>query len=341
MTSTDKYKIDFPAYFSGSLTGHEEKEAEQWINRNEENRKIAQEAYVLYQSMNSLAAIVGVDVESALQKTNSRMRRNSRFTLYKTAAKRLERVAAILFIPLLISAYFIYNRQSSQPVQLLEYKTMPGMIASILLPDSTHVWLNGNSSIKYPSEFAGNERNVAIQGEAFFEVKKDARKRFVVESTNNTRVEVFGTTFNIVAFEQTPVAVTLASGAVDFIYNTPNAKETRIKLNPNNKVIYNQDTNECTHVPNASVATDIAWKEGKVVLRNTSLEDALEVLSRRFNAEFRVKDRALYNLHFTGEFKTQQLSKILDHFMLASSIHYKIIEDDTLSPEKTVIELYK
>lgn len=341
MTSRNKHTIDFPAYFAGALSADEEKAIELWINESEENRGTAKDAYLLYQSMNSLAAMVNVDVDRALQKTNMRLKRKKHPAQWKTIGKKLERAAAILFIPLLASTYYMYNKQSPEPIQFLEYKTMPGMVASFVLPDSTQVWLNGNSSIKYPSKFVGNERNVAIHGEAFFDVKKDSQKRFVVEGTNDTRIEVFGTEFNIVAFEDNPVSVTLASGAVDFVYNASGKKATRLKMNPNNKIIYDQHTSQCTHVQNASVATDIAWKEDKVVLKNTALKEALDVLSRRFNTEFRVKDSTLYDLHFTGEFKTQQLSKILDHFALASSIRYKVIEDDILSSEKTVIELSK
>ena len=110
----------------------------------------------------------------------------------------MQRVAAVLFLPLLIGTYLLYINQQKRDTsvaQVLEIRATSGMTAKTYLPDSTLVYLNAGSVLRYPSEFTGNKREVELMGEAYFEVAKDPSRRFVIATPQQAKIEVLGTKF--------------------------------------------------------------------------------------------------------------------------------------------------
>lgn len=83
---------------------------------------------------------------------------------------------------------------------MMEVRTNPGMTTSVELPDGTEVVLNSSSSLRYPSRFADDKREVKLVGEAFFSVAKD-EKKFIVGTLNNSKIVVHGTEFNVEAYK--------------------------------------------------------------------------------------------------------------------------------------------
>ena len=87
------------------------------------------------------------------------------------------------------------NGNEQNKVNFIEIRTNPGMITSTILPDGTHVILNSNSTIVYPSHFDEKSRNVQLNGEAYFEVTKNSRQPFMVRTPQKAVVKVYGTQF--------------------------------------------------------------------------------------------------------------------------------------------------
>ena len=114
-------------------------------------------------------------------------------------------------------------------------------------------------------------------------------------------------------------------------------------MKPNEEFTYNQYTKK-VKVDKPYIPTQTSWTDGLVVFRNTPFNEALKVLSKRFNVEFIVKNDKLYNNSFTGPFDGQHLQLILEHFRLASGIQYRFIDPQTGQEgnikEKTIVELY-
>lgn len=102
---------------------------------------------------------------------------------------------------------------------------------------------------------------------------------------------------------------------------------------PDQKVIYCKQTGKAEK-QEAYVSSDIAWKDRKIILRNTPLEEVLKKLSHRFNVEFIIKKEALKKNSFTGTFDTQQLGQVLEHIRISSDINYRVIEPEP--DEKTI-----
>lgn len=324
-------------YFSGDVSSKEIETVEEWLESSEENRKIAEEVYHIYYSTETLHKMQAVDVSCAYNKVNDKINIRRRSIFFN----RLRQVAALLFLPLFLSTLYLFLKE--EPVEFIELRTNPGMVASTTLPDDTKVWINTSSYLKYPSTFNGDMRNVYLEGEAYFEVKENKKKKFVVKTNKDFKIEVLGTEFNIEAYPQDyDIITTLVSGKVELKYTDTNNKENAVIIKPGNKIAYNIKTKqiESSETP---VVVATAWKDMKVVLRRTSLEETLKILGKRFDTEFTILNEKLKNNSFTGTFDDQQLIKILEHLRVSSGIKYRIIdtkEDETEIKEKTKIELY-
>lgn len=253
-----------------------------------------------------------------------------------------QRIAACLALPLLATTLYLILKNS--PVEYVEIRTNPGMVAEANLPDGTKVWLNSGSSLKHPTRFTGDIRNVELDGEAYFEVHRDKSKRFIVNTPFRIQTEVLGTEFNIEAYRtDSVVRTTLVSGSVKLSFLGEGDKQRTFVMKPDEEFIYNPKT-RTVRTDKPYVKTYTAWKDGQVVFRNTPLSEALKILTKRFHVEFIVKDSTLYGNSFTGVFSEQHLPLILEHFRLASGIQYRFIElehntQQTIQ-QKMKIELY-
>lgn len=327
------------SYFAGDLSPEQRKEVEEWIHSSTENEKTARDIFQLYRATDTLNYMKEVDVATALREVKNKIHRKQKKISWLVWGQR---IAACLVIPLLATT--LYLTFKSSPVEYVEIKTNPGMVAVANLPDGSKVWLNSGSTLRHPVTFTGDTRSVELKGEAYFAVQKDRSKRFIVSTPFHIQTEVLGTEFNIEAYEtDSVVRTTLVSGSVKLLFLGKNNEQQSYTIRPDEEFVYHPTTREA-QIARPYVKTYTAWKDGQVVFRNTSLNEALKILSKRFNTEFIVKDPALHHNSFTGVFDGQHLPLILEHFRLASGIRYKFLElrngKNEDIQEKTRIELY-
>ena len=292
-------------YFTGTLSIPLQQEVEDWISASEENKKIARDIQSICLATETLTCIRQTDSGTALKKVKSKIHSHRKISL----SAWIQRIAAILILPLIIST--IYFALKKDPIEYIEIRTNPGMVAAVNLPDGTKVWLNSRSYLKHPTRFTGNTRDVVLNGEAY-----------AADSS---------------------VRTTLVSGSIRLSFLDDNQKHKSFLMKPNEEFTYNQYTKK-VKVDKPYIPTQTSWKDGLVVFRNTPFNEALKVLSKRFNVEFIVKNDKLYNNSFTGPFDGQHLQLILEHFRLASGIQYRFIDPQTGQEgnikEKTIVELY-
>lgn len=324
-------------FYTGEATVAEKEAIEEWLLQSEENRTIADDIYYIYLAADTLSTLQTIDAKADLKVVKKKIRKKQARSWFNW----MQRIAAALFIPLLIGTCYLVTK--SEPMEYIEIRTNPGMVTSFNLPDGSKVWLNSSSYLRYPMKFNGNLREIELEGEAYFKVEKDQSKKFIVHTGKEVDVEVLGTEFNLEAYpKDSCVKTILVSGEINLIYKTKDKQEQNLLMKPNQRIIYNC---QLANVESQSifVACETAWKDGKVVLRNTSMEEVLHMLNKRFDADFILKNPALKYSHFTGTFDSQQLTKILEHLRISSNIRYKIIEpssDNMDAPEKTRVELY-
>lgn len=318
-------------YFSGSLSLKEKLVVEQWMTESDENRKLADDIHYIGFAIHTMDTIRKVDAPAALSVVKKRIKGKKKPSLFVW----LQRIAALLFIPLLIGTVY-YNGIKTEPVRYLEMHTQEGMIGSVELPDGTKVWLNSDSYLKYPAHFEKKqEREVFLNGEAYFSVTRDKKKPFVVRMGSAAKIEVLGTEFNVDAYaDNNFVSTTLVEGSVRFFY-TKEGKEENLLMLPNQKVVVDK-RGALMHRNETFVPKDIAWKEGRIVLRDTPLTEVLWILSKRFNIDFVVTKESLKENSFTGIFENQDLVRILDHLKIASRINYRFDKAEITDSDETI-----
>jgi ferric-dicitrate binding protein FerR (iron transport regulator) len=149
----------------------------------------------------------------------------------------------------------------------------------IVLPDGSRVWLNAASSMRYPTAFNGDRREVELQGQGYFEVAPDARQPFFVK-VNNLEVQVLGTSFDIMAYaDEKSINTTLVEGLVNVKNGT-----TEQRLKPGQQAIVDPATGSIV-VRAADVDQVIAWKTGFFEFDNASLGDILRQLARWYDID--------------------------------------------------------
>lgn len=325
-----------PRYCEGMSTEKERQRVEDWIQESDEHRRMVKQMEMLYLAVDTVNVMSKVNTEKALVKVKGKRNGKRKVAWWEWA----QRVAALLFLPLLAALLTEhYGDGKAETVQMLEARTNPGMTTSIMLPDSTVVFLNSESSLRYPSTFEGSkQRRVELKGEAYFEVTKDAEKHFIVTTAHQSQIEVLGTSFNVEAYEEmTDVSTTLIEGKINFSFQSGNKKQ-QVLLKPGEKVVYDS-TDGIAHLYETSGETETSWKDGKIIFNNTPLKDALHILAKRYNVAFTLSNSQLDGA-FTGTFTDQRLERILEYFKLSSNIRWKYLDGEDSAQQKTHIKIY-
>ena len=192
------------------------------------------------------------------------------------------------------SAGIVYSPVTSAGDSLVYNKmeTLTGMEYTLALSDGSLVYLNAETSVKYPVVFGESERMVELDGEAYFEVAKDASRPFIVRM-NGVDVKVTGTSFNARAYRnEGKVVTTLIEGRVEV-----NGKA----IVPGEQARYEVGNGDL-EIAKVDVEHFVAWKEGYFVFRNERLEDVMRTLARWYKVEYHFMDEASKDVRIGARF---------------------------------------
>jgi len=210
------------------------------------------------------------------------------------------------------------NAQNATP-QFNTITTPRGGQYQVMLADGTHVWLNAASSIRFPQSFNGPQRLVELSGEAYFEVAKDKSHPFIVQA-NGTKVQVFGTHFNVNAYpDNNNVTTTLLEGSVQMSNNSQ-----ATMLVPGEQGVSTR-SGGAINVSRADIQQVIAWKNGYFIFHDLSIVEVMKQVSRWYDVDIEYQDEGVKNNEFGGAIsRYKSITELLDNMQLTRSIHYKI-----------------
>jgi len=320
---------------SGDATDEDIKELQFYLSANPQlaaQYQLLQQFWELHDTPNQLF------VEESLQKVLNRLnlpvaeplekddlpKRTVIYFMRKYAA-----IAAAVLIILSAGIFSLSTHRKKEPAASLagfEIKqNSKGVKSTIELADGSKVWLNADSKIEYPKSFAGNTREIFLNGEAFFEVAKNPSKPFIIHLANGT-VRVIGTSFNIRAYDNEKVVETsVATGKVAFIpkYKVSDKPQDTFFLTPNNKVRYIFNAQKIIITPTLS-KDDKAWTEGKLIFKAMNLQDIAVQLERNFGKKVIFVDEDAKEFILTGSFQNDTLEDIMFYLSKTKTFYYKI-----------------
>ena len=198
--------------------------------------------------------------------------------------------------------YIDYSKQENTLQGDVVYNELivpPGGEYRLVLADRTVVYMNSESRLKYPVMFGGKNRMVELEGEAYFEVRRDSSRPFIVHA-GDQRVTVLGTSFGMTCYaNEVNDYTTLVSGKVKV--ELQQGKQAFV-LKPGTQVEYNKESG-MVRERRVDVAEFVAWKEGKYVFKQKRLEDILSTLSRWYDFEVFYQNSEMKEVLFSGELR--------------------------------------
>lgn len=263
-----------------------------------------------------------VDVDRVYDELWNRIEMSERRTGVFPIWKYISAVACIAL--LCVSSFYIWNNFRSKPLSYLEMTALAGSKAHVLLPDSTEVWLNGDSWIRYPESFDDKNRSVELIGEAFFKVTKDQHRPFHV-NMDGMSVQVLGTEFNVLAQKQSDVIeTTLLEGSVALYKNSNKSLVPDRVLLPGEQAVYSRQSGEI-EVQSVQTSFYASWVTGDYVFENSTFGQIIQVLEHSFNVQVHLKDRSLEEVCLTARFThSESLEEILSVLQISMRYTYTI-----------------
>jgi len=265
------------------------------------------------------------------------------------------------FLGLIITTGVIYlftqKRDAKLPTQqaLSSVVTKNGNRTKIVLPDGSQVWLNAGSNLDYNnSVFNKDLREVTLDGEAYFEVTKNASKPFIIH-TKKIDVKVIGTAFNVRSYNYEKTAeASLIRGSIEVTLK--DSKDQKIILIPNQKIsvannvivtpverpgktlVVKNDVrsipqfvvDELKPSPKYDIIPEIAWTQNKLYFEDESLEDIGPMMERWFGKNVIIQNERLKKVRYTGNFENETIEEVLSSLKLSKSFNFRIGNDNVV-----------
>jgi ferric-dicitrate binding protein FerR (iron transport regulator) len=307
-------------FLDKETTPEENESILRWVSDSEDNRTEFQRLHQAHHLSKLRSLKADIDVDEAWEKLNTilpkvRTRKNliNLDILWKVAASVLLVVAGGIS-SLWISGYFSDLQKSA----IVELKASKGEKSQAILADGSHVWLNSQTVLKYD---ALNPRKVTMEGEAFFDIKKDRDHPFEVSTTSGMKVIVTGTKFNLRSFADDPfIETTLEEGEV-LIEGVNNLQLAQ--LEPGQQAQYKTGENKAS-VRNVSTELYSLWKNNELRFTDISFADLIPRIERWYGVTITSNSKQTNSDRFTMTIKTESLRELLNMMQLTSKFNYEI-----------------
>lgn len=289
-------------FFEGKTSMDEEKRIRQWLDQSKENEKIFLEERVAYDAL-------------LLNSDGTIMKRKS----FKAFIPRIISIAATVALLFIVANLYLSDQGKSQK----QYNTVivpPGQRINLILADNSNIWLNANTTFRYPTQFSGKNRIVYLDGEAYFEVSANTKKPFIVK-TGRGDVRATGTSFNVEAYSKyNSFETSLFTGIVDIYHN----EVKFVTLKPNEKSTLENDQ---LLVSNITDTDKYLWRKGLIAFNNKKLEEIFLSLEKYFDVDIQIDAKNLPQKTYTGKFRQ---SDGVDYALrvLQKSIHFTYERDE-------------
>ncbi len=307
-------------FLAREATETESEAVNDWLLDSDENEKYFFEVQKVWekagkQAANKSKTFRKVDTDAAWQKLRGKEAKVVQMKPKRTAVPFMRIAAAIAFLLVVGFAwYFLSDKEAQQ----LAFATTE-KADSLLLADGSQVFVNRQSKITYPETFSGKKRVVKLEGEAFFQVKSNKEKPFVVE-TQSVEIQVVGTAFNVkVAPNKSRTEVIVQEGKV----LVRSAKDS-IYLTAGEQAAIEGD--KITKQENIADKNFLAYKTRLLVFEKTTLNEAIAKINALYMSEIKLKNPALGNCPITVTFDNESIGSIIE--IIANTLGLTIVKEN-------------
>lgn len=277
-------------YIAGDATAEEKQSVVRWIDAKEKNKN----EYLLLSKLH-IFSIWQKDVVTAVIKDEYVSKNYRKYLVISNIWK----IAAIFLVAFFLGTFYASYIHHTEPDPIMQTVYVPaGRRVKLVLGDSTKVWLNAQSKLTYPSRFSEKNREVSLEGEAFFHVVPNKQSPFIVRSPLLT-VKVLGTTFNMRTYLNEESVITLMSGKVEV---ETNDHENKVIVKPHEQILYTKASG-LSKLKNVDVSFVLSWVKGESAFVNKRLDEITRSLERKFNVRIDIADPNLASEVFTCRFK--------------------------------------
>lgn len=270
-------------YFNGLTTQDEEMYILDWVEASEENRKRLQTERMLF------------DI-SLFSETQEKQKPSRRYIL--PILKWTAGVAATVVV--LLSCSILLNEILNDDTLRMQTITVPaGQRAHIVLADGTTVWLNSQSTLTYHNNFGSKDRNVTLNGEAFFDVTPNKKVPFFVNTQQN-QIRVVGTKFNVCSYDGTDsFEAALIEGIID-VFDVNDDATPIARLKKDDILVISNGISEHERIESYDF---LRWKEGLYCFDDAPISEVFDKLKKYYNVNIVIDNPALLDYRCTGKFK--------------------------------------
>ncbi|WP_200978266.1 FecR family protein [Echinicola sp. 20G] len=250
---------------------------QQWLEESEENVNLFLKLKKLYEEEDHPDYLPKNEIEDQWLKLEEGIEKKG---VRSNRYKWLMGAAASVLILVAFSVFWRYGLPPEGPQKESMYQTNTGERKSVMLADGTLVWLNAGSKLVVSNDFGQEDRKVTLEGEAWFDVKKNAKKSFVVKA-GDIKVKVYGTQFNINAYEWNPtISTSLEEGSISY----SDGMSGELFIAPGEQVIFHK-VERSTTLKRFNTMDHIAWKSNKLVLKGVPLSLAVRKIENFYGIQ--------------------------------------------------------
>ena len=305
-----------------------QREIKKLLNKFNAGKCTDEELQLLQQLMHNLDtdAKTGDNVKALKQPLWERIEKQ---TIERGKVRRLNttwlKVAAAVLVA--VCAGLFYSKLATHKNEQIAYQviTAPkGCMKQVMLPDSSTVQLNAGTSLKFPVSFGDSKREVTlINGEAFFDVKHDVKRPFMVHAAK-VITQVLGTSFNIKFYKELlNIEVYVNSGKVE----VHDQRHTLGFYTPRQQLIYNKQHESFTR-QELTADHSLSWMHDELILDNASFKEITVYLQNRYSVNFKYNEKRLAQQHYSVRFSNKlNIRQVLDILQFIDGRKYKLNGD--------------
>jgi ferric-dicitrate binding protein FerR (iron transport regulator) len=306
-------------HLQGELSSHEQSRLFAWVGESQENKLFYDQMSKTWDLLGRRKEKMELDTEEAWKKVKSRTfgKKVKVIRLWNNPVLQVAAGFVLLLTMVYLTRVFLTSNAKTITLAVNEERKM------FYLPDSSRVWLNKNSKLNYTTAYMDEERSVHLEGEAFFDVRKNNGKKFKVYGQRSLTV-VLGTSFNVKSYKNgDEEAVEVVTGKVSFSTLGKEPKEVILTPGLEGRL----DKNNVLSMQKIDDPNFKAWKESRLEFDNTDLATVIKTLNNYFGIEVEVKDPSMLNCRFTASFEKPDAEEILKVLTISNNFSYEKVRN--------------